>query len=60
MKAVNISLKKIGNEPRWEFLEIENDAGNSIAIGHWVASDDFGEMKIRITEQDFLDYAKSE
>jgi hypothetical protein len=60
MKAINIALKKIGNEPKWEFLEIENDAGNSIAIGHWVAADDFGEMKIRITEQDFIDYAKPE
>lgn len=60
MKAVNVVLHKIGLEPTWQFVEIEDDHGNSVNFGHWVPGRNGAEFKIRITEQDFKDYREEE
>lgn len=55
MKAINIVLHKISLAPDWQFMEIENDSGESIKVGQWVPGKNGAEFKIRITEQDFKD-----
>lgn len=48
-ECINIVLAPIEGTPNYEFVEIENDSGQSVRVGEWL---DYGEYKkIRIPPQ---------